>query len=388
MLNNVEWGEFRLGDLFDVDSWVYGKNKKYDTELKEFTRKSIAVISGVTENNGTNFYTEDALSEDEIFEKELTISTRGEYSGTVFYHNEKFVLANNVLVMKMPNLSKNKKRFIGSLINSLPYGGYSGYPRKETLKEDKIQLPTQNSKIDFEFMESFIVELGNERIVELEAGRLAELEAYLLTTGLKDYTLTAEEQQALDDFENHKIIWREFRIEDVLIWQQKIAELNPLHLDSLTLTDEKKYPFYGQATVNNGIIEYRHLVDDVLNNKKGKSTILIHSNNQNTVYLETPFYLKDGHGATSVLQSDYLNKLNALFFISSIKKVILTKYSYNAKATKIELKNTLIYLPVQNVKPDYSIMETLISAIQKLVIKEVVLYADRKIAATKTVIGL
>jgi hypothetical protein len=35
-------------------------------------------------------------------------------------------------------------------------------------------------------MESFIA--------ELEAERIAELEAYLLATGLKDYTLTAKEQ--------------------------------------------------------------------------------------------------------------------------------------------------------------------------------------------------
>jgi hypothetical protein len=33
-------------------------------------------------------------------------------------------------------------------------------------------------------------------------------------------------------------------------------------------------------------------------------------------------------------------------------------------------------------------METLISAIQKLVIKEVVLYTDRKIAATKTAVNI
>ena len=32
-------------------------------------------------------------------------------------------------------------------------------------------------------------------------------------------------------------------------------------------------------------------------------------------------------------------------------------------------------------------METFISAIQKLVIKDVVLYADRKIAATKSVVN-
>lgn len=59
---------------------------------------------------------------------------------------------------------------------------------------------------------------------------------------------------------------------------------------------------------------------DVLNNKDGKPTILIHSNNQNIVYLETPFYLKDGHGATSVLQSNMLNGKNALYIITCIKK--------------------------------------------------------------------
>ena len=133
-LQNVEWGEYKLGELFEVDSWEYGKNKTYKTVFQEATQKSISVISGITQNNGTNYYTEDILSQSEVFEEELTISTRGEYSGTVFYHSEKFVLANNILVMKMPNLSKNQKRFVGSLINSLGYGGYSGYPKKETLK--------------------------------------------------------------------------------------------------------------------------------------------------------------------------------------------------------------------------------------------------------------
>ncbi len=46
------------------------------------------------------------------------------------------------------------------------------------IKKEKIQLPTKNGEIDFEFMEKFIA--------ELEAERLAELEAYLTATGLKD----------------------------------------------------------------------------------------------------------------------------------------------------------------------------------------------------------
>ena len=72
--------------------------------------------------------------------------------------------------------------------------------------------------------------------------------------------------------------------------------------------------------------------------------------------------------------------------MSSIKKVILSKYSYNAKATKIELKNTLISLPSSQGVPLYAYMEVFIKAVQKLVIKEVVEYADRKIAATREVV--
>ena len=44
-----------------------------------------------------------------------------------------------------------------------------------------------DGQIDFDFMESFIA--------ELEARYIAELEVYLTVTGLKDYTLTKEEEK-------------------------------------------------------------------------------------------------------------------------------------------------------------------------------------------------
>lgn len=62
------------------------------------------------------------------------------------------------------------------------------------------------------------------------------------------------------------------------------------------------------------------------------------------MYLESPFYLKDGHGATSVLQSSSLNEINALYFITTIK-IAISHLSYQEKATKIVLKNTFISLP-------------------------------------------
>lgn len=157
--------------------------------------------------------------------------------------------------------------------------------------------------------------------------------------------------------------WGEFRIEEVLSWQSQ-KEIDPLKLDNLKDESEPFYPFYGQATIDNGIISYNQLTKSVLNNHLGKPTILIHSNNQNIVYLETPFYLKDGHGATSVLQCEKLNRINQMFIIASIDKVIKRKFSYNNKATKIELKNTVIKLPVKNKKVDFDFMESFITEIE------------------------
>ncbi|NFI83072.1 hypothetical protein FDA36_02665 [Clostridium botulinum] len=159
--------------------------------------------------------------------------------------------------------------------------------------------------------------------------------------------------------------FKEFKIIDVLNWRPQ-KEIDPLKVRELTVENENKYPFYGQATINNGIISYLSLTDEVLNNKDGKPTILIHSNNQNIVYLETPFYLKDGHGATSVLQADLLNEKIALYIMTCIKKVISKNFTYNKKATKIALKNTTISLPVdEDDNIDFDFMENFIKKIEK-----------------------
>jgi hypothetical protein len=72
--------------------------------------------------------------------------------------------------------------------------------------------------------------------------------------------------------------------------------------------------------------------------------------------------------------------------MGSIKKVILQKYTFNAKATKIELKNSEIDLPVQpDHTPDYDYMPLVVSAMQKVVIKNVVDYLNLRIEKTKTV---
>lgn len=71
------------------------------------------------------------------------------------------------------------------------------------MRNTRIKLPVRDGEIDFDFIEGFVA--------ELEATRLAELEAYLEATGLRDYTLTPSEIEALNKFDSLK--WAEFNLE-------------------------------------------------------------------------------------------------------------------------------------------------------------------------------
>src|SRR5450830_1917658 len=358
--SGIEWQEYRLDELFGKAT--RGRRLKsvdrVDGELPFVTAGEKDM--GISALIGNDVH---------VFKKNtITIVM----FGSAKYRGYQYGADDHVAVVHSEKLSRLVVLFLAAAINKSSHAGQFDYSRNfyaGDADELKIQLPTvtQNGKqqIAYNFIEKFI----------------ATLNAYLEATGLKNYALTSEEQTALDGLDI--AAWGTFKIEEVLVWQKNISELNPLHLDALTVSAAKKYPFYGQATSNNGIIEYRHLRDEVLNNALSKPTILIHSNNQNTVYLDTPFYLKDGHGATTVLQSKDLNKMTAHFFIGSIKKVILQKYSYNAKATKIELKNTEINLPVKTGhRPDYEYMALVITAMQKVVIKNLVDSLDVQIEKT------
>ena len=105
----------------------------------------------------------------EVFKDCLTITTRGEYSGTLFYHEGDFVLANNILTLPFANINKYTSLFLKVAIEQLGYGGYDNYPRKDTLINDIIKLPiTPTGEPDWPYMEEYmkVVMEEQEKVVE------------------------------------------------------------------------------------------------------------------------------------------------------------------------------------------------------------------------------
>ncbi|CVK15900.1 Type I restriction modification DNA specificity domain-containing protein [Apibacter mensalis] len=247
--------------------------------------------------------------------------------------------------------------------------GYNNTVSEAKLNKIKIKLPIKNDTIDFNFMENFIA--------ELEAERIAELEAYLSVTGLKDYTLTKEEQQALDDFE--KLKFRKFNVIDIFDVK------NTGNILSRDIVENSgKTPYLCASITNNAVSSYISYDEKYLD--KG-NCIFIGGKTFTVTYQEKDFYSNDSHNLALYLKKEEKNKSNYLYLATCINKSLKHKYSWGDSISNKKIQIDKIFLPVNNYQPYYDAMETFISAIQKLVIRDVILYADKKIAATKTIVN-
>ncbi len=359
----MEWGVFNLEELFGKST--RGKRLKSEDRISG----TLPFVTAGEKDEGISAF----IGNDVTVFSENTITI--DMFGSAKYRNYKYGCDDHIAVVHTQKLPKPVAIFITSAIHKKSYTGEFHYGRNFYAKDAdtlNISLPTNNGKIDFKFMESFIAELEAERIAELEAERIAELEAYLLATGLKDYTLTDEEKQVLEDFENIK--WGTFNLEKLFGKSTRGKRLKSADRISGNL------PFVTAGETDEGISAF--IGNDVNIFSKNTTTIDMFGSAKYRNYR----YGGDDHIA--VVHTEKLPKLASIFVTTAIHKSSYNgQFNYGRNFYAKDADELNISLPVKNNQPNYAIMETFISAIQKLVIKEVVLYADRKIAATKTVVN-
>lgn len=200
-------GEFKLDDLFESLNGNFDIQKVHINGIGDYV-----ITAGLTENGVLGKTDVEA----KIFD-ENTITV--DMFGFAFYRQFKYKMVTHARVFSLKpkfKITENQGLFLSNSFHFINKKfGYENMCSWLKIKEEKIKLPIKNGKIDFEFMETFIAELKAERIAELEAERIAQLEAYLLASGLKNYILTAEEKQVLDDFEQGKIEFGEFTYKSI-----------------------------------------------------------------------------------------------------------------------------------------------------------------------------
>lgn len=369
MLESVKWGEFKLGELFEFKAIKQAKSQKLipsdDTENG---------VPYIVQSMSNNMFSRNVNRQWLIDNNEPPVSGNRIVLGVtlpaVSYQPLEFG-ASQVITAKADWLNAKNGVFIAAAIAKLMHlFSYQNKPGLEIYKNLQVNFPIRNGEIDFDFMESFIA--------ELEAERIAELEAYLSATGLKDYNLTPAEQKALDDYQD--LEFADFKVIDVFTVKNSGNILSRDIVENSGAT-----PYLCASRENNSVSSY--ISYDTKYSDKG-NCVFIGGKTFVVTYQENDFYSNDSHNLILYIKDEEKRtKPNQLYLATCVDRSLRHKYSWGDSISNRKIQKDKVSLPTKNDQPDLSSMETLISAIHKLVIKDVVQYADRKIAATKSVVN-
>jgi len=362
-LKSLKWGEFKLGDLFEVKPTKYYRLKNEEILSNNGT---IPLVSNSSVDNGVmGFSNLKANNKGNT----LTCSDTTLGADTMFYQKNDFIGYSHIqnLIPKLEQFNQNIAYFIitSSKIATSKKYDYGNKFNRDEMNKTKIQLPTRNGEIDFEFMEEFIAEIEKEHIKRLEA--------YLKAGELEDYNLTEKEKQVLAEFESGEFEWGEFKLGDLF---EVNSYKKRFDANKVTILEIGR-PYVVRTSLNNGIKGYINENEQFLNEG---NTISFGQDTATMFYQEKPYFTGD---KIKILKpkDNRFNKLNAHFCISAMRKSF-SSFSWGGSSFKIEIiESQLVQLPIKNQEPDYELMETLISAIQKMIIKDVVLYTKEKLGA-------
>ena len=349
--------------MFDINPTKYYRLKNDDIIS---INGSVPLVSNASVDNGVM-----GFSELQALNRGNSISCSDTTLGaeTMFYQKDDYIGYQHIqsLIPKFEPFNKAIASFVISSArvstsnNSYDYGNKFN---RESMRKTMIFLPTKDNAIDFAFMESFIA--------ELEAERLAELAAYLKISGLDNYELSEEEEKAIADYNSY--VWKSFNLKALYGKSTRGKRLKSEDRIPGTL------PFVTAGEAEEGVSAF--IGNEVEVFEKNTTTIDMFGSAKYRNYQ----YGGDDHVA--IVHTENVPMKAAIFVTSACHKAAHTgKFDYGHNFYAKDADALDIMLPAKNGQPDYQAMELLISAIQKLVIKDVVRYADRKIAATKQVVG-
>ena len=360
-LRTVKWGEYKLGDLFEVVSY----KKRFDAnKVCVYGSGRYPYIVRMGTFNGQKGY----INEDTKYLNDGNTISFGQDTATVFYQEKPFFTGDKIKILKPKyhEFCKNNAQFFIAAMNlafsSFSWGSSSF--NMKIIKEVKLTLPSApDGKIHFDFINSFIA--------ELEAERIAVLSDYLTVSGLDNYELSKEEKDALKAY--HTYDWGKFNLKALFGKSTRGKRLKG---------EDRvpgKLPFVTAGEAEEGISAF--IGNDVEVFEKNTTTIDMFGSAKYRNYR----YGGDDHVA--VVHTEKIPMKAAIFVTSACHKAAHTgKFDYGHNFYAKDADALDIMLPTKDGKPDYPAMELLISAIHKLVIKDVVCYAEKKIKATEEVV--
>lgn len=352
--NGGEWKEFKIGELFDI---VKGKR----LTKENIKPGNINFLGAISSNNGIR----ERIETTTVW-KPNCISVN--YNGSVgcsFYQEEPFYASDDVnICYSKENWILNRKRalfFCAVFKNFSQKFSYTQKWNKERMEKSRVLLPTTpDGTPDFSYMERYI----------------GELAAYLRAAGLENYDLTAAEQNALDDFKNNRLNFKEFKIDNLFEISTPKRKFN-----ANSVKFGGRFPYVVRTSLNNGIRDFLDEDERFLNSA---GTISFGQDTATIFYQEKPYFTGD---KIKILRFKImnLNEKIANFMLTLMRKSFSHFQWGQSSFNENVLKNVVIKLPVTSDAPDFAFMESFVTAQQKLAIRDVVLWKDKVISETRKV---
>lgn len=364
-LAQVKWGEFKISKLFNIENTLsFNADKlvngsEYDYVTRTSLNQGILKTTGFVNERNLNDSGNWSLG---LLQMDFFYRRNPWYAGQfVRKISPKFAVTDNTALFFTTILNGLKKDLLSVLVRNVD----------NIFLNSTIQLPINgNGEIDFGFIDGFVA--------ELEGQRHAELQAYLSVTGLSDYTLTEKEKHVIEHLT--EIPFKTFKITSIF----DIKNTGNI-LSRDIIENSGSTPYLCASRENNAVSSYITYNEDSLD--KG-NCVFIGGKTFVVTYQKNDFFSNDSHNLVLYLKKKDFEQQNILLsLVACVDRSLRHKYSWGDSISNKKIKSDVIMLPVNKNEPNYELMATLISAVKKLVIKDVVNYADKKIALTKEVIS-
>lgn len=346
-LNDVEWGEFKVGGKDGI--FKISNSKPYHKANLTVSSNGIPYVTRTSMNNGL-----EDLIVDENYEKnpKNTISLGAE-NADFFFQGIDYVSGN-----KMYNISNNKiTREVGLFLvqvfrQSIKECGF-GYGKGLTgtrFKNRYIMLPVdENNKPNWHFMEEYIK--------ERESKQRNDLKEYYKSR-LLDLVICPD---VLTDVE-----WGEFFVSDVFDTVQRGKRLTKANQIN------GEIPYISSTALNNGVDNFIGNTEKV--RKSDNDLTLANSGSVGACFYHNYEYIASDH-VTSLKLPNGSDKVYK--FISVILGRLEEKYSFNREINDTRIKREKILLPIDKDRtPNWFYMENFIKNIEQKQIKNVLQYLD------------
>ena len=314
------WGEFRIGDMFDVSYGKFIAKKEADENA------NIPHITASGVNNGISYNVSEAMFPANC----LTVASDGAI-GATYYQDTPFS-ASNIVSVLVPHtgidLSKYVALFICTAIKAASrkysWGGFKF--SVDRVRNTTILLPqTPDHTPDFDYMENYMKE-----ITKLAAKRVEKLKE--------------EKTKYKIDTKG----WGKFRVGDLFT-----VYLGDYNNPKFLTEDENGIPLVSATAINNGISGYYKKMPDLKVITKNKITW---GKQCPYFYYQTTDFIT-GQG-TYYLDVSALSFYTSLFICAVLNNEISQKYDYNNCLIGKKLSEEIILLPITTKgSPDWQFME-------------------------------